>query len=76
MNVPSGYDSNSENYALLNAALCAGLYPKLLAIDTQGGQQLRTLNNNQNAYIHPTSVNFGKKPSEFWANYLCYFTIM
>ena len=56
--------------------LCAGLYPKLLTIDTSGVGQLRTLTNNQVVYFHPSSVNFGRKLSEFGVNYLTYFTIM
>ena len=73
--VPPEYDVNSKNTALVNAALVAGLYPKVLAIDPKGFQ-LRTVTNNQVAYFHPSSVNFGRKPVDFGVNHLAYFTIM
>lgn len=65
--------------ALLNAALCAGLYPKLLVLrDSSTGQpsQMKTLGNNQAVIFHPSSVNFRKRPQDIGTNYLCYFTIM
>ncbi|KAL5495158.1 hypothetical protein ACEPAI_620 [Sanghuangporus weigelae] len=76
--VPTDYDrNNDESMVLLNAALCAGLYPKLLSLqDSANGQQLRTLGNNQTVAFHPSSVNFGRRPQDFGVNYLCYFTIM
>lgn len=76
--VPAEYDRNSvDEMVLLNATLCAGLYPKLLALqDSTGSQQLRTLGNNQPIAFHPSSVNFGRRPQDFGVNYLCYFTIM
>ena len=78
INVPEEYNSNTtDNMALLNAALCAGLYPKLLALDYSNSiQQMRTLGNNQPVAFHPSSVNFCRKPSDFGSNYLTYFTIM
>ncbi|KAL5535622.1 hypothetical protein ACEPAF_3716 [Sanghuangporus sanghuang] len=76
--VPTDYDrNNNESMLLLNAALCAGLYPKLLSLqDSANGQQLRILGNNQTVAFHPSSVNFGRRPQDFGVNYLCYFTIM
>lgn len=78
MHVPEEYDCNSsDNMALLNAALCAGLYPKLLVVDASNGtQQMRTLSNSQTVSFHPSSVNFGRRPMELGSNYLAYFTIM
>ena len=31
-------NSNSENWAVVKAALCAGLYPNLLRVDRERGQ--------------------------------------
>ncbi|KAJ7597184.1 P-loop containing nucleoside triphosphate hydrolase protein [Mycena floridula] len=73
--VPPEFDCNSGNLALLNAALAAGLYPKILAIDPINGQ-MRTISNNQQVSFHPTSVNFGRKPTDIGAHYLSYFTLM
>jgi ATP-dependent RNA helicase DHX29 len=75
VNVPPEYDVNSKNYALVNAALVAGLYPKVLSIDSKSGG-LRTVSNNQSASFHPSSVNFGRKAVDFGVNYLAYFTLM
>ncbi|KAJ7631081.1 P-loop containing nucleoside triphosphate hydrolase protein [Roridomyces roridus] len=71
--VPPELDVN--NAALLNAALTAGLYPKILNIDPSNGQ-MRTITNNQLASFHPSSVNFGRKPTDFGVNHLAYFTLM
>lgn len=60
--------------ALLNAALCAGLYPKLLTLQDSSG--IKSIGNNQSIAFHPSSVNFGRKPQDFGVNYLSYFTIM
>ncbi|KIL70700.1 hypothetical protein M378DRAFT_194963 [Amanita muscaria Koide BX008] len=75
VNVPSEYDVNSSNVALLNAALVAGLYPKILSVDTAVGQ-LRTVTNSQVVTFHPSSVNFNKKLADLDVNYLAYFTVM
>lgn len=72
--VPPELDDNSKDNSLIHAALLAGLYPKVLAVDSANGQ-MRTIN-NQPAYFHPSSVNFGKKPSDFGVSYLTYFTLM
>jgi len=71
---PPELDVNSGNSALINAALTAGLFPKLLAVDQMG--YMRTISNNQHASFHPSSVNFGRKPTEFGVNHLAYFTLM
>jgi hypothetical protein len=74
---PTELDRNSTNYAIVEAALAAGLYPKILSIVTKaGGERLATITNNQAVAFHPSSVNRGRRPSDFGVNYLCYFTIM
>lgn len=75
VNVPAELDRNSTDNSLINAALVTGLYPKLLMIDPSNGQ-MRTVTNNQPVSFHPSSINFGKRITEFGVNYLCYFTIM
>lgn len=75
INIPPDLNRNSNNPSFINSSLVFGLYPKLLFIDAATGQ-LRTLSNNQVAYFHPSSVNMGKKLSDFTGNFLCYFTIM
>ncbi|KAJ6604782.1 P-loop containing nucleoside triphosphate hydrolase protein [Mycena vulgaris] len=73
--VPPELDLNPGNANLLNAALTAGLFPKILSIDPSNGQ-MRTISNNQHASFHPSSVNFGRKPTDFGVNHLAYFTLM
>ncbi|KAG6911865.1 hypothetical protein DXG01_000112 [Tephrocybe rancida] len=73
--VPPELNTNSSSVSLINAALTAGLFPKILAIDPTNGQ-MRTISNNQHASFHPSSVNFGKKPKDFGVNHLAYFTLM
>ena len=72
---PAELDRNSSNYAIVSAALAAGLYPKILSVETKT-QRLVTITNNQPVTLHPSSVNRGRRPSDFGVNYLCYFTIM
>ncbi|KAJ7786454.1 P-loop containing nucleoside triphosphate hydrolase protein [Mycena metata] len=71
--VPPELDLNASNVALLNAALTAGLYPKILSLNNG---QMRTISNNQQAFFHPSSVNFGRNPVDFGVNHLAYFTLM
>ncbi|KAI0639258.1 P-loop containing nucleoside triphosphate hydrolase protein [Trametes polyzona] len=73
--VPGDLDVNSGNAAIVNAALAAGLYPKILSVDPLKGE-MRTIGNNQPASFHPSSVNFKKRLSDFGVNHLCYFTLM
>uniref|UniRef100_D8PKN2 RNA helicase n=1 Tax=Schizophyllum commune (strain H4-8 / FGSC 9210) TaxID=578458 RepID=D8PKN2_SCHCM len=75
VNVPAQFDVNSDNAFLVNAALAAGLYPKLLSVDRSSGA-MRTITNNQTAFFHPSSVNFGRRPLDFGVNHLAYFTLM
>ncbi|KAG6867810.1 hypothetical protein C0993_010744 [Termitomyces sp. T159_Od127] len=62
--VPPELDTNSNSVLLINAALTAGLFPKILVVDP-ANSQMRTVSNNQQASFHPSSVNFGKKPADF-----------
>ncbi|TBU35097.1 P-loop containing nucleoside triphosphate hydrolase protein [Dichomitus squalens] len=73
--VPPDLDVNSGNAAIVHAALAAGLYPKILAVDPSKGE-MRTITNNQPASFHPSSVNFRRRLPEFGVNHLCYFTLM
>ena len=73
--VPPESDACSGNVHLLNAALAAGLYPKILSIDPSNGS-LKTVSNNQSVSFHPSSINFGKRATDFGVNHLCYFTLM
>jgi len=72
MLLPPELDIHSENNALINATLTAGLYPKILKIDGQ----LSTITNSQVVAFHPSSVNFRRKPQDFGVNHLAFFTIM
>ncbi|CAK5264969.1 unnamed protein product [Mycena citricolor] len=75
--VPPELDSNttSQNNHMLSAALVNGLYPKILSVDPNSGQ-MRTITNNQTTSFHPSSVNFGQRPTNLKANHLVYFTLM
>ena len=73
--LPPEVDIHSENTALINAALTAGLYPKILRIDPKDGQ-LSTVTNSQAVSFHPSSINFRRKPLDFGVNHLAFFTIM
>jgi len=75
MPVPAAYDENGANWDAVHAALAAGLYPKLLSIDSNTGA-LRTLGNGALSSIHPSSVNFRTKAFDYGTNYLSYFTLM
>ncbi|PWN49201.1 putative DNA/RNA helicase [Violaceomyces palustris] len=78
VNVPKELDVNSNSIAVINSAIVAGLYPKILELD-QRSNQLKTLGNNQPASIHPSSVNFRITRSPDLPkglNLLVYFTIM
>jgi ATP-dependent RNA helicase DHX29 len=82
--LPPEVDIHSENTALINAALTAGLYPKILRIDQKDGPpkdgpkdgQLSTVTNSQAVTFHPSSVNFRRRPLDFGVNHLAFFTIM
>ena len=73
--VPPDLDVNASNAAIFHAALAAGLYPKILAVDALKGE-MKTIANNQPASFHPSSVNFKRRLQEFGVNHLSYFTLM
>jgi len=79
--LPHEFDIYSENNALINAALTAGLYPKILklkvdATDSDASGQLSTVTNSQAVTFHPSSVNFRRRLQDFGVNHLAFFTIM
>ncbi|CAG7847697.1 ATP-dependent RNA helicase Dhx29; AltName: Full=DEAH box protein 29 [Serendipita indica DSM 11827] len=81
ISVPPDTDVNSipGKSAFINAAIVAGLYPKILVIDGgSSNQQMRALTNNQHAHFHPSSINFGRKPLDVSSGGHClvYFTLM
>ncbi|KAH8100605.1 P-loop containing nucleoside triphosphate hydrolase protein [Cristinia sonorae] len=78
VNVPPELNVNAANTWILNSALAAGLYPRILSIDVlkDGKSDLRTISNNQAVAFHPSSVNFGRRAKDFGVNHLCYFTLM
>lgn len=65
---------NNESWAI-NAALVAGLFPKLLIVEKG---KMQTLGNNQPVAFHPSSVNFRKRPEDLVGGGMClmYFTLM
>jgi ATP-dependent RNA helicase DHX29 len=67
---------NNESWAI-NAALTAGLYPKLLVVE-KGSNKLQTLGNGQPVACHPSSVNFKKRPEDIIGDGAClmYFTLL
>ncbi|CDW97667.1 hypothetical protein [Sporisorium scitamineum] len=78
MTIPAHLDVNSSSLAMIHATLAAGLYPKLLHIDSKT-YQLKTIGNNQPTSIHPSSVNFKAKMSELVrgsSSYMLYYTMM
>jgi hypothetical protein len=75
MPIPPEYDGNSDNHFLLHAALAAGLYPKILAIDPIDRKSIKTVLNGQACRFHPSSVN-SKGSLDFRGNHMVYFTLM
>ncbi|THU91743.1 P-loop containing nucleoside triphosphate hydrolase protein [Dendrothele bispora CBS 962.96] len=75
VSVPPEFDTGSDNNALVHGALLNGLYPKVLSVDSDTNQ-MRMISNNQATSFHPTSVNFGRKPTDLGVNHLLYFTAM
>lgn len=55
-------NSNSENWAVVKAALCAGAYPNLIRIDRQR-RQLITQKESK-VRFHPSSVLMSTKPNQ------------
>ncbi|KAG8764218.1 hypothetical protein FRC12_008222 [Ceratobasidium sp. 428] len=75
MDVPEYLNSGPTNFGLIQAALTAGMFPKIISIEPSSGQ-MQTINNNRPVAFHPSSVNFKKTPRDFGLNYLCYSTLM
>ncbi|KAI0034301.1 P-loop containing nucleoside triphosphate hydrolase protein [Vararia minispora EC-137] len=75
VSIPPQYDIHSLNFPLVNAALAAGLYPKILHINPSTSH-VTTISNSQTVAFHPSSVNFKRRPSDFGVNHLVYFTLM
>ncbi|QRV95667.1 Helicase associated domain (HA2) [Ceratobasidium sp. AG-Ba] len=75
MNIPEHLNFGPTNLGLIQAALTAGLFPKIISIDPGTGY-MQTISNNRPVAFHPSSVNFKKSPRDFGSNYLCYSTLM
>ncbi|TFK76976.1 P-loop containing nucleoside triphosphate hydrolase protein [Pluteus cervinus] len=75
VNVPPEYNDNANSTPLINAALIAGLYPRILVVNPEGNE-IRTLSNSQPAFFHPSSVNHNRNVGDFGVDYLTYFTLM
>ncbi|QRV81199.1 Helicase associated domain (HA2) [Ceratobasidium sp. AG-Ba] len=75
MNIPEYLNFGATNLGLIQAALTAGLFPKIISIDPGTGY-MQTISNNRPVAFHPSSVNFKKSPRDFGSNYLCYSTLM
>ncbi|KXN89904.1 ATP-dependent RNA helicase DHX29 [Leucoagaricus sp. SymC.cos] len=73
--IPSELDIHSTNTAIVNAALVAGLYPKVLSFDSVKCE-LKTITNNQTVWMHPSSINSSRKLADMGYNYFNYFTLM
>lgn len=73
--VPPHLNNNGGTNTLINSALAAGLYPKILSIDPSAGH-LHTILNQQAVSFHPSSVNFRRRPRDLGVHHLSYFTLM
>lgn len=77
VSVPPDLNTNVQNNAswAINAALAAGLFPKLLIVEKG---KMQTLGNSQPVAFHPSSVNFKKRPEDIVGGGTClmYFTLM
>ena len=74
--VPAAVNKLAEDPQLVMNCVAAGMYPKLLTVDSSG--HFRTLVNNAPAAIHPSSVNFGagRRPDFGDVRFITYFNIM
>ncbi|KAL4071050.1 P-loop containing nucleoside triphosphate hydrolase protein [Scleroderma citrinum] len=72
---PPDLNVNSSNLQIVNAALAAGLFPKILSVDSTASE-MRTISNNQAAAFHPSSVNFRMRSKDLAVNHLAYYTLM
>ncbi|KAB5592302.1 ATP-dependent DEAH-box RNA helicase [Ceratobasidium theobromae] len=64
MELPKSLCSPNVNVNLIQAALTAGMFPKIISIDPPSGQ-MQTINNNRPVAFHPSSVNFRRPAREF-----------
>lgn len=75
--MPVAADRNAEDLGVVQAAIAAGLWPKVVCLAKEGTYvQMKTLGNSQVVAFHPTSVNFQRPPRDFAVNFLAYFTLM
>ncbi|CAE6438679.1 unnamed protein product [Rhizoctonia solani] len=75
MELPESISSPNTDVGLVQAALTAGMFPKIISIDSASGH-MQTIGNNRPVAFHPSSVNFRRAPREFKSSYLCYFSLM
>jgi ATP-dependent RNA helicase DHX29 len=70
--VPEQYNIHAESIPVVNAALAAGLYPK---IANYSRQSQKIINKNMELQIHPSSMLFGRKTFIF-SEFLVYNTVV
>lgn len=73
VSVPIQYDTNSENYTLVNSVIAAAFYPKILIREGKGW---RNILNNQTVHLSPTSVNKATTINPSATKFLSYYHIM
>jgi ATP-dependent RNA helicase DHX29 len=77
VSVPPDLNTNAQNNEswAINAALAAGLFPKLLIVENG---KMQMLGNSQPVGFHPSSVNFRRRPGDVVGGGTClmYFTLM
>ncbi|CAJ0845483.1 539_t:CDS:10 [Entrophospora sp. SA101] len=57
--MPLNYNAQSNSYSIINAAIVAGLYPKILYYNSKNKELITIINNDQKLVnIHPSSINF------------------
>lgn len=57
--MPLNYNAQSNSYSIINAAIVAGLYPKILYYNSKNKELITITNNDQKLVnIHPSSINF------------------
>ena len=58
LELPTHYETNSDNDFVLNSIIAWSFYPKLLKSEGKGW---RNVSNNQSISVHPSSVNKGHR---------------
>lgn len=58
--VPSAYNRNGTKGAVVNAIICAGLYPNVARVDTVKSGVPTLTHNKERVHIHKSSVNSAK----------------